>query len=95
MVPTVRTTRLVVMSWKGRRVKRIQAGVTKIILVSKAVNAGLVVAEVAVRWVDRKSVSSRRGSNKILHRVVNSLKASTISSKVLLCGDELSEACFR
>jgi hypothetical protein len=47
-----------------------------------AVSAGLVVALVAVRCVDRKSVSRRNGSNRILHLLVNSFRLSTISSRL-------------
>jgi hypothetical protein len=66
----------------GGKVKAIQTGVTKRIRKKSVVSAGLVVAEVAVLWVDKKSVSSRNGSNIILQRVVKVLIVSTISSKL-------------
>jgi hypothetical protein len=49
---------------------------------NRAVRAGRVVAEVGVRWVDRKSVKSSKGSSRIWHLVVNVRKVSTISSKL-------------
>jgi hypothetical protein len=55
------------------------------IRMKRVVRAGLVVAEVAVRWVERKSVSSKRGSRSTLHLDVNTLSVSTISSKVFWC----------
>jgi hypothetical protein len=59
---------------------------------NRTVNAGLVVAEVAVRCVERKSVSRRKGSSRILQRDVNSFKLSTISSKLLWCLISLSDS---
>ena len=47
-----------------------------------AVRAGLVVALVAVLCVDKKSVSRRNGSSKMLHRLVNNFRLSTISSRL-------------
>ncbi len=82
MVPVTRVMRFVVMSAIGCRVKMIHIGVTRRIRSSNVVRAGLVVADVAVRCVDRKSVSSRRGSNKTLHRDVKTFNVSTISSNV-------------
>ncbi len=58
-------------------------GVTNMMRVSNTVSAGRVVVEVAVRCVDRKSVSSTSGSSRMLHLVVKVLIASTISSSVL------------
>ena len=48
----------------------------------RVVRAGLVVADVAVRWVERKSVSCINGSSNILHLEVNTVKVSTISSRL-------------
>jgi hypothetical protein len=42
-----------------------------------------VVAEVAVLWVERKSVKRRNGSSRMLQRDVKSFKLSTISSRLL------------
>jgi hypothetical protein len=56
------------------------------------VNAGLVVADVAVLWVERKSVRRRKGSNSMLQREVNSLNVSTISSKLLWWAMLLSDS---
>lgn len=81
-VPIESMTRRGVMRRKGGKVRRIQIGVTRTIRIVNDINAGLVVAEVAVRWVERKSVSSSKGSSKILHLVVNVLRVSTISSKL-------------
>lgn len=52
------------------------------IRIKSDVRAGRVVADVALRCVDRKSVMSSNGPSKILHRVVNSLIVSTISSRL-------------
>lgn len=52
---------------------------------NSVVSAGLVVADVAVRWVERKSVSCRRGSNSTLHLDVKTFRVSTISSRVFWC----------
>jgi hypothetical protein len=49
----------------------------------RVVRAGLVVADVAVLCVERKSVKLRSGSRRILHLEVKSFKVSTISSKLL------------
>jgi hypothetical protein len=66
----------------GGSVRRIHNGVMRRIRIKRVVRAGLVVAEVAVCWVERKSVSSRSGSRSTLHLDVNSFKESTISSRV-------------
>jgi hypothetical protein len=66
-------------------VSKSHSGVIIKIRMKRVVNAGLVVADVGVRWVERKSVSRRNGSSKRLHRVVNSRSVSTISSRVLWC----------
>jgi hypothetical protein len=55
------------------------------IRIKRVVRAGLVVADVAVRWVERKSVSSRRGSSSTLQRDVKTFRVSTISSSVFWC----------
>src|SRR4051812_20107287 len=68
IVPPTRTNLLVVMICKGRRVRTIQRGVTRRIRMRRVVSAGLVVADVAVLWVDKKSVSSSNGSKSTLHR---------------------------
>ena len=81
-VPPTKTRRFVVMIFNGESVRTIQRGVTKRIRKSRVVRAGLVVADVAVRWVERKSVSSKSGSRRRLHLEVNSFNDSTISSKV-------------
>lgn len=75
-------------------------GVIQIIRIKSDVRAGLVVADVAVLCVERKSVISSNGPNKILQRVVNSLIVSTISSKLFWCrvpstsGDCFLFRCF-
>lgn len=58
---------------------------TSKIRIKSVVRAGLVVAVVAVRWVERKSVSCSRGSSRTLQRDVKILSVSTISSKVFWC----------
>jgi len=50
---------------------------------NKTVRAGRVVAEVAVLWVERKSVKRKKGSSRMLQREVNNFKLSTISSRLL------------
>lgn len=57
IVPETSATRFVVITCIGWRVRRIHRGVTRSIRMNRVVRAGLVVAEVAVRWVERKSVS--------------------------------------
>jgi hypothetical protein len=69
--------------YNGGRVRTIHSGSTKSIRMNNTVSAGRVVAEVAVLWVERKSVNRRNGSSRILHRDVKSFKLSTISSKLL------------
>ncbi len=64
------------------RVIVIQKGVTNRIRMKRLVSAGLVVADVAVVCVERKSVSCRQGSSKTLHLVVRTVNVSTISSKL-------------
>jgi hypothetical protein len=60
-------------------------GVMRRIRIRRVVRAGLVVAEVAVCCVERKSVSSSSGSKSTLHLDVNSFRESTISSRVFWC----------
>ena len=55
---------------EGRKMKRV-------------VKAGRVVANVAVRCVERKSVREMKGSRRRLHLVVKMRRVSTISSRVL------------
>jgi len=81
-VPTINATRFVVMMRHGGSVRRIHTGVVATSRQNMVVRAGRVVALVAVRDVDRKSVISRRGSRSMLHLVVNILSVSTISSNV-------------
>ena len=69
----------------------IQRGRTNKIRIKRRVSAGRVVADVAVRCVERKSVRRRKGSSRMLHLEVNSFSASTISSKLLWCFRLLSE----
>lgn len=64
-------------------VSKSHSGVIKKIRIKSVVNAGLVVADVGVRWVERKSVRRRNGSSKRLQRAVNSRSVSTISSRDL------------
>lgn len=78
-------SRFVVIIWIGGIVNRNQTGVTRSILMRRVVRAGLVVADVAVLCVERKSVSWRRGSKSTLHLEVKTLRVSTISSNVFWC----------
>lgn len=82
-VPRTKTTRFEVMIYSGGSVRTYQTGVSSNIRISRTVKAGRVVADVAVRWIDRKSVRRRKGSSKMLQRDVNSFMVSTISSKLL------------
>ena len=84
-VPATRIIRLVVIICIGRSVRTIHSGVTRRIRIKRVVRAGLVVAEVAVLWVERKSVSSRSGSKSTLHLDVKTFRVSTISSRVFWC----------
>jgi hypothetical protein len=52
---------------------------------NSSVRAGLVVADVAVRCVERKSVMVRNGSKRMLHLDVKIFNTSTISSRLLCC----------
>lgn len=60
----------------------IQIGVIRMIRRNRAVRAGRVVADVAVRCVERKSVRSSNGPRSILHRVVRVRRVSTMSSRL-------------
>lgn len=82
MVPIASTVRRVVMICRGGNVNKIQIGVMNKIRINRVVSAGLVVADVAVRCVDRKSVMSKNGSSKTLHREVRAVNVSTISSRL-------------
>lgn len=82
IVPVTSAIRFVVIIAIGCSVKRIHTGVTSKIRIKSVVRAGRVVADVAVRCVERKSVSSSRGSSRTLHLDVNIFRVSTISSKV-------------
>jgi hypothetical protein len=82
MVPKMRMTRRVVMMRRGGSVRRNQNGMQSRMRTKRVVSAGRVVADVGVRWVLRKSVSSSSGSSSMLHLAVNSLSVSTISSNV-------------
>jgi hypothetical protein len=84
-VPKKSTMRFVLRIYRGGSVRRIQMGVTSKMRMKRVVRAGLVVAEVAVRWVDRKSVNPRKGSRRMLHLEVKSFRVSTISSRLLCC----------
>lgn len=84
-VPNVKTTRLVVITPIGGRAKIVQKGETNRIRMKRLVNAGLVVADVAVLWVDKKSVSCRSGSSMMLHLIVRLDNVSTISSRLFWC----------
>lgn len=91
-VPTARTTRFVVRMYSGGRLRAIQSGRTNSIRMKRTVSAGRVVAEVAVRWVERKSVNRKNGSRSILQREVKSFRSSTISSRLLWCLILLSDS---
>lgn len=81
-VPIARTVRLVVMIRKGAHVSETQIGVMNKMRINRVVRAGLVLADVAVRCVDRKSVICKNGSSSTLHREVKAVSVSTISSKL-------------
>lgn len=74
--------------YNGGSVSKIHKGVTSRILINTVVNAGRVVADVAVLCVERKSVIVMNGSRRILHLVVNIVSVSTISSNDLCWGEE-------
>ena len=72
--------------------RAIQSGRTNSMRMNSTVSAGRVVADVAVRCVERKSVNCRNGSSSMLQRDVNSLRSSTISSRLLWCLMLLSDS---
>ena len=90
----VSMTRREVRTYRGGKVKAIHKGLIISIRMNKVVSAGLVVADVAVRWVERKSVSCMKGSSNILHLDVNVFKVSTISSKLFWCFKVVSDRSF-
>lgn len=63
----------------------IHNGVTNNMRMNKEVKAGRVVADVAVRCVERKSVSWMKGFKMALHREVKTFKVSSISSRLFWC----------
>lgn len=84
-VPKTKMIRFVVMIWRGGRVRAHQAGEASIMRINRVVRAGWVVADVAVCWVERKSVMRRKGSRRMLHLVVNVWRVARISSRDLRC----------
>jgi len=84
-VPTQNTIRLAVINRSGGSVKAYQNGEAKNIRTNAIVNAGRVVAEVAVCGVERKSVNSKNGASKMLQRPVKACRVETISSRDLRC----------
>ena len=81
-VPNAKITRRDVMIYKGGRERTTHTGVIKRMRMNSVVRAGLVVAEVAVCWVERKSVNCSKGSSRTLHREVKTVKVETISSRL-------------
>jgi len=75
--------RLVVIIYSGGSVSRNQKGVRSISRMNSVIKAGRVEAEVAVRCVERKSVSRISGSRRMLQREVKRLMVKTISSRDL------------
>lgn len=69
-----------------------QMGVRSSIRRKRDVRAGRTVDDVAVLCVDRKSVRRMNGSRRMLQREVNTLRVSTISSRVLWFRDFISES---
>ena len=78
----------------GGEANIVQKGETRSMRMNKLVSAGLVVAEVAVRCVDRKSVSCKKGSSNMLHLEVMTLNVSTISSRLFWCLIPPSDCSF-
>jgi hypothetical protein len=70
------------MTHRGGSVRVNQTGVSRSMRTKSVVSAGRVVADVAVCWVERKSVKEIIGSSRTLHREVNTFSVSTISSKL-------------
>ena len=88
VVPVKRMMRLVVMMYRGGRVSATQSGVTRRMRMKRVVRAGRVVADVGVLCVLRKSVREMKGLRRMLQRLVSCCRVSTISSRLLWCGDE-------
>lgn len=84
IVPTTSSTLCNVMILHGGSVRMIQTGVTASNLKNILVNAGLVLALVAVVCVLRDSVSRRKGSKSTSQRCVKISSVSKISSKLFL-----------
>ena len=70
------------MILRGGNVNKTQIGVINKMRINRVVRAGLVLADVAVRCVDRKSVICKNGSSKTLHREARTVNVSTISSRL-------------
>lgn len=85
IVPKVRMTRRVVIRWKGGRVRPNQMGVMARRRRKSAVRAGDVVEDVAVIWVERKSVRARKGARRRLERWVRVVRVCRIESRDLWC----------
>lgn len=81
-VPVIMITRREVTTYKGGSVSAIHSGVIIKMRMSNVVRAGRVVAEVAVRCVDKKSVNRRNGSSRMLHRNVKTFSVLRISSRL-------------
>lgn len=60
--------------------------------INKVVRAGLVLADVAVLCVDRKSVICKNGSSRTFNLEVKIVRVSTISSKLFWCFIMFSDA---
>ena len=60
-------------------------GVANMIRMISPERGGRVVGEGGAICVDRKSIRSRNGSTRMLHRVMKTRMVSTISSRLLLC----------
>lgn len=84
-VPARNIILLAVMTRRGGSVKRNHTGVAKSMRMNKVVSAGRVVADVAVCWVERKSVICIIGASSILHLPVKACIVARISSKDLRC----------
>lgn len=90
IVPSTNSTRCSVMTRHGGSVRMIQMGSIASSLRNMEVNAGLVVADVAVVCVLRNSVNLRKGSSSTSHRWVNISSVSRISSKLFRFSDSES-----
>jgi hypothetical protein len=87
IVPRTKTRRLVVMIRSGGSVSAIQMGVNAKIRINSVVNAGLVVADVALDWVERYSVNPKKGSKITSQRPVKLCSVSSISSRLFRCSE--------